>query len=109
MRQVEQQYVEQQFEPDQSIPIPINDNRDEAATGCASAEKKVDLKKQSQSVPAQAGAKSYVKGYYDNNPVQGIEENKPNSKPNKSKQSQFRTRVALEGDQSIHCSGKIQG
>ena len=113
MRRIEQQDADQQqLAPDQAIPIPINDNRDEAATRSKSpsqsetatrpAEKKGDLKKQSQFVPAPIGATSFVKGDYGNTPALGAEENKAN-------QSQFLTRAALEGDQSIHCSPKIQG
>ena len=57
MRRIELEDAEEQFEPDQAIPstalrtgpIPINNNRDEAATRCTPAEKKGDLKKQSQS------------------------------------------------------------
>jgi hypothetical protein len=41
-------------------------------------EKKVDLGKQCQFVPAQLGAKSFVKGDYDEMTVGGIEENKAN-------------------------------
>jgi hypothetical protein len=40
-----------------------------------------DLKKQSQFVPAEMGAKSFVEGYYGNKPACGVEENKANSKP----------------------------
>jgi hypothetical protein len=43
-----------------------------------------------------------MQGDYNNNPAGRIEENKAN-------QSQFQTRAALEGDQNIHRSGKIQG
>ena len=42
-----------------------------------------DLKKQSQSAPAEIGTKSFMKGDYDNKPASGVEENKAN-------QSQFR-------------------
>jgi hypothetical protein len=57
MRQVEQQYVEQELKPDQTIHIPINDNRDVAATRCAPAEKNGNLKKQTQFVPGQNDTK----------------------------------------------------
>jgi hypothetical protein len=83
--------------PVRTIPIPINDNRDEAATqsmraypflrdeaATRPAEKKSDLKKQSQFAPALMGVISYVKGDYDSKPAHGAEENKP-------KQSQFHT------------------
>jgi len=69
MRQVEQQYVEQQFESSPSL-------RDEAAT--RSAEKKVDLKKQSQFVPAMMVVTPLAKGNYRNTPACRIEENKAN-------------------------------
>jgi hypothetical protein len=47
-----------------------------AATRCAPAEKNDDSKKQSQFVPGQNGATSYIKGDYDNNSPAGDEENK---------------------------------
>ena len=81
IRQFQHQDAEQQYEPS---PSP----RDEAATRSNSpsatqpAEKKGDLKKQSQFVPGLIGAKSFVKGYYDKKPAGGTEENK-------AKQSQF--------------------
>jgi hypothetical protein len=43
MRRIEMEDTEEQFEPAEAIPIPINDNRDEAATRCAPAEKNSDL------------------------------------------------------------------
>jgi hypothetical protein len=42
------------------------------------AGKKVDLKKQSQSVPAMMGVTPLMKGDYDNISTSGIEENKAN-------------------------------
>jgi hypothetical protein len=42
------------------------------------------LKKQSQFVTARFCAKSFVKGYYDKNPVLEAQKNKANSKPNKA-------------------------
>ncbi|MGB2865217.1 MAG: hypothetical protein WBC05_17945, partial [Sedimentisphaerales bacterium] len=56
-------------------------------TATRPAEKKCDLKKQSQFPPALMGATSYVKGGYDNMPACGIEENKANSNPNKANQA----------------------
>jgi hypothetical protein len=80
MRRIEFEDAEQeQFEPSQSL-------RDEAAT--RPAEKKVDLKKQSQSVPGLNGAKSYLKGDYDKKVAGDADENKPN-------QTQFRTDMRL--------------
>jgi hypothetical protein len=95
MRQVEQQYVEQQFEPSPSF-------RDVAATQNSPAEKIGDLKKQSQYAAAHVGANSLEKGDYDNKPAHGAEENKPN-------QSQLQTHAGLKADRSVHRSGKIQG
>jgi len=130
IRQIElQKAYEQQFEPEQAIPIPINDNRDEAAT--QEAEKKGDLKKQNQSRPSVGNPKSeylnpkgvkadtvlkkqsqlsvdhisvnsLVKGDYDRNSPVGEEQNKPN-------QSQLQTNAALNTGRSIHRSSKIQG
>jgi len=98
MHQIEQQDADEQYEPDQAIHIPIKDNRDVAATpsvrdeaatpsvrdvaATPSAEKKGDLKKQSQYAVVQLGAKSYLKREYENNPAGDVEENK-------AKQSQF--------------------
>jgi len=42
------------------------------------AEKKCDLKKQTQFVPGEIDAKPFVEGDYDNLPVNGDEENKAN-------------------------------
>ena len=97
MRRIEFEDAEQQFEPDQTIPstalrtgpIPINDNRDEAATPTP-AEKKVDLKKQSQFVTGQNGATDYEKGDYDNMPTRVVEENK-------AKQSQIQAPASIKG------------
>ncbi|HUT46912.1 MAG TPA: hypothetical protein VMX36_11550, partial [Sedimentisphaerales bacterium] len=50
--------------------------RDEAAARRLSAEKKGDLKKQTQFAPDEIGAKSFVKGDYVNKPACGAEENK---------------------------------
>jgi len=97
MRRIEQQDADEQYEPSPSL-------RDEADTR-RPAEKKVDLKKQNQSrpsdgnpkseylnpkqvtkdailkkqtqyAPAKYDAKSYLEGYYENNPAGRIEENK---------------------------------
>jgi hypothetical protein len=100
MRQVEQQYdYEEQFEPslrlrsESALSPPkgqapsLRDSLGghltaEAATHNPAAEKNSDLKKQSQFVPGQTGAKSFVKGDYDNTSAHRAEENKAN-------QSQF--------------------
>jgi len=65
-----------------NLPRPSPSLRDEAATRRRPAEKKGDLKKQSQFAPAQVGAKSFLKGYYGSKPASGAPKNKPN-------QSQF--------------------
>jgi hypothetical protein len=77
-RQIIRQYQQQQAEQEQSIPIPINNNRDEAATRIDVGEENGELKKQSQSVPGQNGATSYMKGDYDNNSPADDDENKAN-------------------------------
>ena len=93
IRQLQQQEAEQEIEPEQTIPstalraclepvertgpIPINNDRDEAATR-PNAEKSRDLKKQSQFVPDLNGAKSYLKVNYDKNPLRGAQQNKAN-------------------------------
>jgi len=93
MRRIELQNVEKQIEPSTSlrdedatqstparaIPIPINDNRDEAATRRAPAYKMDDLKKQSQSAAVHDITKSCMQGVYDDNLACGAEENKANS------------------------------
>jgi len=94
IRQVEQQYAEQEQDQFQLAP----------STAGSSI---TDLKKQSQFVPGINGATSYMKGDYDNNPVNGIEENKP-------KQSQpqwdtprgvpYQTHEALNAGRSVRCS-----
>jgi hypothetical protein len=105
IHRIEWQEVEKQREPSPSL-------RDEAATQSNSpsqsetatqpAVKKGKLKKQTQYIQDLTDVKSLMKGDYDNIQVDGVKENKAN-------QSQLRTRAALEGDQSIHRSGKIQG
>jgi len=74
MRRIEYQDAEQQYEPSPSL-------RDEAAIQ-RPAEKKADLKKQSQLSVVQLGAKSYLKREYENIPAGDVKENK-------AKQSQF--------------------
>ena len=74
IRQVEQQYAEQE----QSIHFPIKGNRDVAATQSTTAVKIGHSKKQSQFVPGQNGATSCVKGDYDDNSPASGEENKAN-------------------------------
>ena len=65
-----------------NLPRPSPSLRDEAATRRRPAEKKGDLKKQSQFAPAQVGAKSFMKEDYDNIAAGEV-------KKNKAKQSQF--------------------
>jgi hypothetical protein len=80
-RQIIRQY-QQQAEQEQSIPIPINDNRDEAAT--REVDKKSNVKKQSQLSVANISAISLEKGDYGKIPLRGAQENK-------AIQSQIRT------------------
>ena len=82
MRQVEQQYVEQEL----SIP----ESRQ-------TAEKKGDLKKQSQSVPGQNGATSFVKGDYDNKPACEADENKAKQTQSKPKTGIWQGAISAPG------------
>jgi hypothetical protein len=75
-----------------------------------------NLKKQTQFIEALMGAKSFMQRNYNNNPAGLTEENKANpsglsmsARNCRTDQTQFIAREALEGGQSIHCSGKIQG
>jgi hypothetical protein len=63
MRQVEQQYIEQELSIPESHPTD---------------EKQGYLKKQSQSVPGQNVVTSYLKGDYGKIPLCGAQENKAN-------------------------------
>jgi hypothetical protein len=98
IRQFQQQEAEQEFEPEETIHIPINDNRDVAAA--REGEKQGDLKKQSQFSPDLIGVKPFMKGDYDKKPPGGDDENKAN-------QSQFQTHAALNTDRSVRCSSDI--
>jgi len=82
IRQYQQQEADDEFEPEQDIPIPINDNRVEAATRNPNPEKNSELKKQSQFSVAHISTNSLEKGDYDNNSANGTDENK-------AKRSQF--------------------
>jgi len=66
----------------------------------------VDLKKQTQFAPELMGATSFVKGYYDNKPANGAEENKPN-------QSKFPASVLTEGagkrEKSLAAANSLTG
>ena len=86
IRQFQQQEAKQELptqEPDQFRLAP------NTAGGLIT-----DLKKQSQYVPGQNGAKSYLKGDYDKNSPAGEEQNKPN-------QSQFQAHSAMNAGRSI--------
>jgi hypothetical protein len=90
MRRIEWENVEKQIEPSTSlrdedatqstparaIPIPINDNRDEAAA--PKTEKHGDVKKQTQFTVVELGAKTYIKRDYGNKPAGGCDKNKAN-------------------------------
>jgi hypothetical protein len=95
IRQFQQQEAEQELEPEQAIHIPINDNRDVAATrldeAATSAEKNSNLKKQSQFAPDMMGATPFMKGDYDKAPDGGDDENKAN-------QSRFSAHVSSQGN-----------
>jgi len=82
MRRIEYQDADEQYMPSPSL-------RDEAATR-RPAEKKDDLKKQSQLSVVQLGVKSYLKREYEKNPAGDVEENK-------AKQSQFPVHALTEG------------
>jgi hypothetical protein len=94
-RQLIRQYQQQQAEQEQSIPstelrtgpIPINDNRDEAATREPNQSRLApstaggsitDLKKQSQLSVTNIGATSLEKGNYENILANGTDGNKAN-------------------------------
>ena len=70
LRELERRQLIRQFqqqEAEQELPTKEPNH---------SAEKISDLKKQSQFIPGLTGAKSYMKGDYDNIPAGKIEENK---------------------------------
>jgi len=87
MRRIEQQDGDHEYEPSPSLRDEATTQsnspsvRDEAATQ-RPAEKKGDLKKQSQYAPELMGTTTFVKGDYENKTAHGVEENK-------AKQSQF--------------------
>jgi len=101
MRRIEYQDADEQYEPSPSL-------RDEAATQCP-AEKKVDLKKQSQYAPELMGATSFLKGDYGNTPAHEAEENKAKQSQLEPVKAGLKIAPALEGNPSTHCSSKIQG
>ena len=104
MRRIEHQDAEQQYEPSlRPCSGQAPSLRDEAATQSTQAypsvmdeavtkpaEKKVDLKKQSQFAQTLIGAKSFMQEDYDNNPASSAKKNKPN-------QSQFHIPAPTEG------------
>jgi len=71
-----------EVEPAQTIPIPMHDNRDEAATRHPMAKKECYLKKQSQFPKGQNGVKSVI--VIDYGDLYGWRQRK-----NKAKQSQY--------------------
>ena len=73
MRRIEYQDGDEQYEPSPSL-------RDEAATRCP-AEKKGDLKKQSQFAPELMGVTPFDKGDYGNMPAGDGEKNKAKQSP----------------------------
>jgi hypothetical protein len=120
IRQYQQQEAEQELEPGQAIHIPINDDRDVAAT--KEQEKQGDLKKQNRFrlSPNTAGglitdlkkqtqfsedhisANSLEKGDYDNNSANSNDENKANL--SLRERIQFRNQAALNAGRNVHCS-----
>jgi hypothetical protein len=91
MRRIELEDTEPQFEPSPSL-------RNQDATGCASAEKNGDLKKQSQYVPAMIGVTPFVKGFYGIESAAGDEENKAKKAcPEPVERSQFGAPFGPEG------------
>jgi hypothetical protein len=86
-RQIIRQYRQQEAEQKKSIPIPINDNRDEAATQKFNQSRLahntaggsiIDLKKQSQFTLNLMGATPFVERYYDVKSAGSDDENKAN-------------------------------
>jgi hypothetical protein len=80
----------------------------EDTSGYMPAEKKGNSKKRTQSGPGLNGVTTYVEGDYDNMPAGGIEENEPNSNPNKANQSQLSesvlTKVAGKRKKSVRAA-----
>jgi len=66
------------------------------------------LKKQSQFAPAQNGAKSYLKGDYDNKRVCGIAENKANQSQSKPI-SDAHSRLKDTSDRCSRGPSKVDG
>jgi len=113
MRRIEYQDAEQQYEPSPSLrdeaatrsSQAYTSKRDEAATRCP-AEKKGDLKKQSQYAPELMGTTTFVKREYEKNPADEVEENK-------AKQSQFpaleQTKGAGKREKSLAAADSLIG
>jgi len=104
MRRIEYQDADEQYEPSPSLrdEAATRSNspsvKNEVATRCP-AEKKGDLKKQSQFAPEQIVAKSYKEGDCENNQDGGAEENK-------AKQSQS-VRPLDVGEELPDCSKPV--
>ncbi len=85
--------------------------KQETAQATQSVEKNGYLKKQTQFAPAQMDVTSYMKGGYGNMPAGGIEENKANSNPNKTNQSQLSesvlTKVAGKRKQTLAAANSL--
>ena len=121
-----------QSTPARAIPIPINDNRDEAAapktekhgdlkkqsqnrpsTGNPKHETRnpkrvemVHLKKQSQYTPEQMGVTSLMKGDYNNKPGGGCDENKANRSQSQALES---TKGVEKGKKSGTAANSLTG
>jgi hypothetical protein len=110
IRQFQQQEAEQELETEQAIHIPINGNRDVAATrqdeAATRAEKNSDLKKQSQFAPDMIGATPFMKGDYDNMPACGDDENKANLSLRELTQSKPQTDI---WQKALNAPGAVPG
>ena len=81
MRRIEQQDVDEHHMPSPSLRDEVatqSNSLSQSETATRPAEKKGDLKKQSQFAPGEIGAKSFMKGDYEDIPACGVEENKAN-------------------------------
>jgi len=88
IRQFQQKDAEQ-YEPSPSLRDSLGGHLTAEAVTRPAAEKKGDLKKQSQFVPGLMGVTPFLKGDYDNKPACGADENK-------AKRSQFQPLAPTE-------------
>jgi hypothetical protein len=111
-RQLIRQYQQQEAKQKQSIPIPINDNRDEAATQKFNQSQLApitaggsidDSKKQTQFTLNLMGAKPFVKRDYGKIPLRGAQENKANLSLREQTQYESNSKPILVSSQA--CAG----